>query len=342
MPEGIVSGIGEISTETGICVGRGGIEPFSVLLARHGLSLVRDRIHTLQVNTGYLCNLRCAHCHHEAGPDRKEIMSRETMDAVVSLARRFPFQVVDITGGAPELVPDLPGLLGELSALVPRLMLRTNLSALGGEARRSLLELCVARRIVLIASFPSTNPSQADAQRGAGVTETGIAVLKRLNAAGYGVEGTGLELNLVSNPAGAFLPASQEAAERKFRHDLLRKWGIAFNHLHTLANVPLGRFRDWLLRTGNYEGYVKTLSERFNPSAVEGLMCRTHLSVSWDGFLYDCDFNLSVGVPAGGRKIHVSDIRELPPPGGPIATGEYCYACAAGSGFTCGGAISPP
>jgi radical SAM/Cys-rich protein len=261
-------------------------------------------------------------------------MSRETMAAVVAFARRFPFRAIDITGGAPELVPDLPFLIEGLAPLAPRLMLRTNLSALNGAARESLLALCVAHRVVLIASFPSTNPSQADAQRGAGVTETGIAVLRKLNAAGYGVEGTGLELDLVSNPVGAFLPVFQESAERKFRQDLSRKWGIAFNNLYTFANVPLGRFRTGLLRAGNYERYMKTVVEAFNPSAVEGLMCRTLLSVSWDGFLYDCDFNLATGRFSGDRKIHVSDVGELPRPGAPIAIGDYCYACTAGSGFT--------
>ena len=311
-----------------------GVEPFADILVRHGLSLVRGEITTLQVNTGFLCNLRCRHCHLEAGPERREIMSRQTMEEVVSFARRFPFQVLDITGGAPELVPDLPFLVEGLAPLAPRLMLRTNLSGLNGAARESLLALCVARRIVLVASFPSTDPSQADAQRGAGATEAGIAVLKKLNAAGYGVEGTGLELNLVCNPVGAFLPISQESAERKFRQDLRRKRGVAFNHFYTFANVPLGRFREGLFRTGNYEQYMKKLTDAFNPSAVEGLMCRTLLSVSWDGYLYDCDFNLATGRPAGDRKIHISDVRELPRPGAQIAAGEYCYACAAGSGFT--------
>jgi len=330
-----VSGIREALPGSGTGVSEAaGVEPFADTLARHGLFLVRDRVHTLQVNTGYLCNLRCRHCHLEAGPDREEIMSRETMAAVVSFARRFPFQVLDVTGGAPELVPDLPFLVEGLAPLAPRLLLRTNLSALDGAASESLLALCLAHRVVLVASFPSTNPSQADAQRGAGATEAAIAALKRLNAAGYGVEGTGLELDLVSNPVGAFLPVSQETAERKFRADLLRKWEVAFNHLYTFANVPLGRFRTWLLRTGNHERYLKTLVDGFNPSAVERLMCRTLLSVSWDGFLYDCDFNLAVGRPPGDRKVHVSEVRELPPPGAPIAVGEYCYACTAGSGFT--------
>jgi radical SAM/Cys-rich protein len=335
LAEGVVTGIGERSpgSETGVGEAAG-VEPFADVLARHGLSLVRDRARTLQVNTGYLCNLRCRHCHLEAGPGRKEVMSRETMAAVVSFARRFPFQVIDVTGGAPELVPDLPFLVESLAPLAPRRMLRTNLFAASGAAWEALLALCVAHRVVLVASFPSTNPSQADAQRGAGVTEAAVAVLTKLNAAGYGIEGTGLELDLVSNPVGAFLPVSQESAERKFRTDLRRKWGVSFNHLHTFANVPLGRFREWLLRTGNYERYLKTLTEGFNPSAVEGLMCRTLLSVSWDGYLYDCDFNLAVGRLSGGRKTHVSDVLELPPPGSPIRIGEYCYACTAGAGFT--------
>jgi radical SAM/Cys-rich protein len=335
LAEDIVAEIGDMSPGIGTGVREAaGVEPFADILVRHGLSLVRDRVHTLQVNTGYLCNLRCRHCHLEAGPGRAEIMSRETMTAVVSFARRFPFRAIDITGGAPELVPDLPFLVEGLAPLASRMMLRTNLSALSGAAWESLLALCASRRVVLVASFPSTNPSQADAQRGAGATEAAIGVLKKLNAAGYGVEGTGLELDLVSNPVGAFLPGSQESAERKFRHDLLRKWGVAFNHLHTFANVPLGRFRAWLLRTGNYERYMNTLTEGFNPSAVERLMCRTLFSVSWDGYLYDCDFNLAVGRPRGDPKVHVSDIRELPPPGAPIAIGDYCYACTAGSGFT--------
>jgi radical SAM/Cys-rich protein len=335
LEEEIVSGIREISPGIGPGVREAaGVEPFADVLVRHGLSLTRDRVHTLQLNTGYLCNLRCRHCHLEAGPGREEVMSRETMAAVVSFARRVPFQVIDITGGAPEMVPDLPFLIEGLATLAPRLMLRTNLSALSGAARESLLALCVAHRVVLVASFPSTNPSQADAQRGAGEAEAAIAVLKKLNATGYGMEGTGLELDLVSNPVGAFLPVSLGSAERKFRQDLLRRWGVTFNNLYTFANAPLGRFRAWLQGTENYERYMKTLAEAFNPSAVKGLMCRTLLSVSWDGFLYDCDFNLAVGRPHGDRTIHVSEAGALPPPGAPIAIGDYCYACTAGSGFT--------
>ena len=216
------------------------VEPFAATLEKHGISLVRGEVHTLQVNTGLLCNLRCRHCHLEAGPDRREVMSRETMSAVIAFAERFRFHAIDITGGAPEMVPDLSFLIEGLAPLAPRLMLRTNLAALAAPAREGLLALCIARQVVLVASFPSTNPSQTDAQRGTGAAKEGVAMLRRLNSAGYGVDGSGLELNLVSNPVGAFLPATQAQAEARFRRDLLRKWGITFNNLYTFGNVPWG------------------------------------------------------------------------------------------------------
>lgn len=310
------------------------MEPFAETLARHGMALLRDRVQTLQVNTGYLCNLRCAHCHLEAGPERGECMTRETMEAVVSFAGRFSFPVVDITGGAPEMVPGLPFLIGRLSALTPRLMLRTNLVALDAPRNDALLDLCIARRVVLVASFPSPDPSRTDAQRGAGSAGAGIAVLRKLNAAGYGAEGSGLELDIVSNPVGASFPGPQEQEEKAFRRELAERWGVTFSRFYSFANVPLGRFRKWLSDSGNYDRYMKALADGFNPCAVAGLMCRTLLSVSWDGFLFDCDFHLAASRFLSGRRIHVSEVREIPPPGTPIATGEYCYACAAGSGFT--------
>jgi len=310
------------------------VELFAATLEKHGLSLVRGEVHTLQINAGLLCNLRCRHCHLEAGPERRDVMSRETMEEVIAFAQRFPFRAIDITGGAPEMVPDLPFLIEGLAPRTQRLMLRSNLTALAAPAREGLLSLCISRRVVLLGSFPSTNPSQTDAQRGAGVAEEGVAVLRKLNTAGYGVEGSGLELDLVSNPVGAFLPVPQAQAERKFRRALLRKWGITFNNLYTFGNVPLGRFRKWLVDSGNYDRYMRSLADGFNPCTVEGLMCRTQLSVSWDGHLYDCDFNLATDRYMGGRKVHVSELHGLPPSGTPIAVGDYCYACTAGSGFT--------
>lgn len=322
------------STERGPTAESTAVKSFAATLETHGLQLVRDNVRALQVNTGYLCNQRCRHCHLEAGPGREEVMTRETMEVVIAFAKRFRFAVIDITGGAPEMVPDLPFLIEGLSVLTPRLMLRSNLTALADPTRVGLIALCVHKRVVLIGSLPSTNVAQTDAQRGAGVTEAGVAALRKLNAAGYGVEGTGLELNLVSNPVGAFLPAAQSQVERKFRRDLLRKWGITFNSLYIFGNVPLGRFRRWLEDSGNYERYLRTLADGFNPCTFEGLMCRTQISVSWDGFLYDCDFNLAAGRPLGGRKTPVEELRRLPQAGCEIAMGDYCYACTTGSGFT--------
>jgi radical SAM/Cys-rich protein len=308
------------------------IEPFRQALAHHGIELNRGKTTTLQVNVGLVCNQACRHCHLEAGPDRLEVMDARTMDAVVACAERFRFQVIDITGGAPELNPNLGGLIERLSPLVPRLMLRSNLTALAGEERDSLLDLCRDNRVVIVASLPSLNEAQAESQRGLGVFQKSIATLQRLNGMGYGR--SQLELDLVVNPTGAFFPPSQEQTARRFREVLGRKWGITFNHLFAFANVPLGRFRYWLERSGNLETYMARLAAGFNPCAVPGLMCRTMLSVSWDGFLFDCDFNLARGLPLGGRRMHISELGDLPAPGASIAVSDHCYTCTAGAGFT--------
>lgn len=310
------------------------LEPFRQALARHGLRLDRAKTTTLQINVGLLCNQTCRHCHLSAGPDRKENMDAATAEAVIAYAGRSPFKVIDITGGAPELNPILPKLIEELSPLPPKIMLRSNLSALNEGGRDHLMDLLRAHRVIIVASFPSLNAAQADSQRGQGIFETSTAVLRRLNAMGYGREGTGLELNLVSNPTGAFLPASQSQTEKRFRQVLDKKWGIAFNHLFAFANAPLGRFRGWLSRSGNLDNYLEKLASAFNPCAIEGLMCRTLVSVSWDGYLYDCDFNLAKSLCLGGRKIHVSEMSGPPEPGSPISVADHCYTCTAGSGFT--------
>lgn len=307
---------------------------FARTLAEKHLSLTRGETRTLQLNLGFLCDLACRHCHLEAGPQRREVMSRATMDQVIVYAGRVPFAVVDITGGAPELVPDLPYLLQELAPLTDRLMLRSNLTAIAGAERKALLDICVAQRVAIVASFPSLNAGQANAQRGGGVFERSLETLRQLNALGYGLPGSGLELDLVASPAGAFLPVGQAQAEKRFKRDLADKWGIVFNQLYTFANVPLGRFRQWLQRSGNFDSYLASLREAFNPCTVEGLMCRQLVSVAWDGSLYDCDFNLAADLPLGGERQHVSQLQQRPPTGAPIATGEYCFACTAGSGFT--------
>lgn len=309
-------------------------ETFKRTLSTHGIKLERAETTTLQVNVGLLCNQSCLHCHLEAGPGRRESMNAETAEAVIAYAGRGKFEIADITGGAPELNPNLVTLIEGLSAPDRRLMLRTNLTALNDGTREYLFEFLRIHRVVVVASFPSLNEPQADAQRGKGTFLSAVSALKRLNAVGYGSEGSGLELNLVSNPAGAFLSASQKETEKRFRQVLKEKFGIVFNNLFAFANMPLGRFRQWLVRSGNLEAYLTRLASAFNPCAVDGLMCKTLVSVSWDGYLYDCDFNLSRDLPLGGHKVHVSQMKDRPRPGNPIAIAEHCYTCTAGAGFS--------
>ena len=310
------------------------VEPFALMLKRKSLELVRGESNTLQVNVGFLCNQACRHCHLEAGPASRAVMSAGTVDEVIILARRFRFQVIDITGGAPEMNPHLGRMIAELSPLTSRLMLRSNLTAIADAEREFLLDLCKAHRVVIVASLPSLNTGQTDSLRGKGVWARSIETLRRLNSMGYGIQGSGLELHLVSNPAGAFLPSPQAETERKFREQLGKKVGIAFNNLFTFANVPLGRFRQWLNESGNFEKYMEKLASSFNGCTLGGLMCRTLLSVSWDGYLYDCDFNQAGGIYLGGKKTHITQLRELPAPGSPVAVSDHCYACTAGTGFT--------
>lgn len=261
-------------------------------------------------------------------------MTRETMAEVIDCAARLSFATIDVTGGAPEMNPYIGELLEGLARHTPRLLLRSNLVAMADAAQDDLLDLCRRRRIVIVASFPALNEAQAESQRGSGVFLKSIAVLTSLNALGYGHGGSGLELDLVSNPAGAFLPVEQLAQEGRFRQVLARKWGIVFNNLFSFANVPLGRFKQWLEQTDNYEAYLERLVAAFNPCAVAGVMCRTLISVGWDGWLYDCDFNQAISLPMAGTRRHVRDLREMPRPGEAIAVSDHCYACTAGAGFT--------
>jgi radical SAM/Cys-rich protein len=312
----------------------GAIDPFAVTLQRHGLELKRGWTTTLQVNVGRLCNQVCKHCHLDAGPARSEIMNRETVKDVAAFARRASFQVIDITGGAPELNPNLVNMVELFSDLAPRIIVRSNLTSLADGEREFLIDVCKDRGVAIVASLPALHASQVEAQRGKGVFDKSISVLRKLNSFGYGMPESGLELSLVSNPAGAFLPLAQDKAEKKFRFDLQRKWGIVFNNFYTFANVPLGRYRNWLIESGNLDSYMQKLASNFNPCTVEGLMCRSLLSVSWDGNVYDCDFNQAEDIPAANVKTHVSELNAPPPPGTSIAISDHCYACTAGSGFT--------
>ncbi|MCF6291578.1 MAG: arsenosugar biosynthesis radical SAM protein ArsS [Desulfobacterales bacterium] len=307
---------------------------FRQTLASHGIRLTRGRATTLQVNVGLLCNQSCHHCHLNAGPGRDEVMGQETIDQVVALAGRFRFETIDITGGAPEMNPHISDLLRRLAPLAPTVILRSNLTAVSEPGRRHLLDLCSGRRITIVASFPSLNRNQAESQRGPGVFDQSLATLKELNKRGYGRPGSGLSINLVVNPAGAFLPGSQARQEKQFHRALEKKWGIAFNNLYTFANMPLGRFRAWLEKTGNLEGYLQKLTAGFNPCATDGLMCRTMISVAWDGTLFDCDFNQAAGLFLNNVRTHISEIDELPRPGTEIMVADHCYTCTAGAGFT--------
>ncbi len=309
-------------------------EPFQAMLARHGLKLERRATQTLQVNVGLRCNQVCKHCHLDAGPLRTENMAWETMEQVIEYAGRCRFDLIDITGGAPELNPHIVDLIRALAPAAPRIILRSNLTALNDGAHDPLMDLLPSLKVVITASFPSLKEAQTASQRGDGVFAASIDALRKLNALGYGRNGSGLELNLVSNPTGAFLPASQAQAEKRFRRLLQQKWNIVFNQFFNFANVPLGRFRQWLLQSGNHAAYLRKLADVFNPCAVESVMCRTLVSVGWNGLLYDCDFHLARGLVMGARPTHITDLDGPPPQGSPIVTADHCYTCTAGAGFT--------
>lgn len=311
-----------------------GVPGFSETLKAHDLTLTRTRTEVLQVNLGRLCNQACKHCHLSAGPDRKEIMSLATIKEVMAYFEDSNIPALDITGGAPEMNPHLPDLIDMAGKLDRTLMLRCNLSALYEGNDQRLKDLMVVRRVHVVASLPALNPGQTDAQRGRGSFDTSIEALQMLNKMGYADPSTGLRLDLVANPAGAFMPSPQAATEKRFRRILEDKWDIRFTHLFTFANMPLGRFRQWLERTGNYDRYLAMLHKGFNPCTTEGLMCRNLISVSWDGFLYDCDFNQAAGLPLGREEIHIRDALEKEFSGRAIAVDTHCYACTAGAGFT--------
>lgn len=307
---------------------------FSDTLKQHGLVLERKQTEILQVNMGRLCNQACNHCHLSAGPDKKDIMDRKTMDRLIDFQRRCNFKVVDITGGAPEMNPDLPYFIEKICNITSSVMLRSNLSALLDSGRNHLIPLLKKNRVVIVSSFPSLNQTQTDSQRGNGVFEKSIKALILLNEHGYGIKGTGLDLNLVANPAGAYLPSSQKSTEKRYREVLFKKWGVTFNNAFTFANMPLGRFESWLKHSGNYDSYLLNLYKNFNPCTLPGLMCRNLISVSFDGYLFDCDFNLAAGLPKANKKLHISETSTGSFETDKIAVDNHCYACTAGSGFT--------
>ncbi len=310
------------------------IPEFIQTLTDHNLVLRRDKTLICQLNLGLVCNQACKHCHLSAGPGRTECMDRQTMVAVLDRIAGSDIEMVDITGGAPEMNPHLPWLMDQVAGLGKQMMLRCNLSALYGLKTEDVKERLVAHQATVVASFPSLNLSQTDAQRGGGTHDVSLKALKMLNDMGYGQEGSGLVLDLVSNPSGAFMPTPQDAAEKRFRKVLNERFGLGFNHLFTFANMPLGRFEAWLRKSGNYHPYLTMLHKGFNPCTVDRLMCRNLVSVSWHGYLYDCDFNLAAGLAMGNTPVHISEIHDFSFEGRGIAAADHCYACTAGAGFT--------
>lgn len=315
-------------------------DDFDAKLAAHDLTLRGTRVDTLQVNVGKLCNQACKHCHVDASPARTEVMTEETARAVVEAVRRHQIPVLDITGGAPELNPSFRSLVAEARASGARVMVRHNLTVMFEAGQDDLPEFFRAHEVEVVSSLPYFQARETDAQRGGGVFQKSIEAARRLNGVGYGVEGSGLTFNLVYNPVGAFLPPAQSSVEADFRRELLARHDVVFNHLFTITNMPINRFLDYLRRSGNEARYMQRLVEAFNPHAVEGLMCRTLVSVDWRGRLYDCDFNQMIELPvAEGLPQTIHDFDPARFADRPIMTGAHCFGCTAGAGSSCGGAV---
>ena len=316
---------------------------FDEKLESHGLELRALSVETLQVNVGKLCNQACKHCHVDAGPRRTEIMSPETVEQVIAALRKFRIRTLDITGGAPELNPSFRHLVAEASAIGTHVMVRHNLSVMFETGQDDLPEFFRGHGVEVVSSLPYFLEQQTDAQRGHGVFEKSIAALRRLNETGYGTDASSLILNLVYNPTGAFLPPPQSSIETDFKRELKARYGISFNRLYTITNMPIKRFLDYLRRSGNEERYMRKLIEAFNAGAVEGLMCRNLVSVDWMGRLYDCDFNQMLGLSVSGELPQtLSDFEPEKFARRRIVTGEHCFGCTAGAGSSCGGVLIKP
>jgi radical SAM/Cys-rich protein len=314
---------------------------------------------TLQINVGKRCNQTCHHCHVDAGPDRREVMLDEVIDACFTIVEKTEIQTVDITGGAPEMHPRFRDIVLRMRELGRHVIDRCNLTILTLPGYADLPEFFKANQIEIIASLPSYSEKMTDRQRGDGVFEKSLQSLQRLNAVGYGLSGSGLELNLVTNPVGAFLPANQVSLERDWKQELRRRYGVHFNRLFTITNMPISRYLDWLEQSQNLEHYMQHLVQNFNPASVEGLMCRSTLSVGWDGRLHDCDFNQMLDIPVEESAPQtvmslaqsLKSLKDLATSGSglqefkslnarKIMTGPHCFGCTAGSGSSCGGATT--
>jgi len=314
---------------------------FEAALQASGLHPLRPTaIDVLQINVGKLCNQTCRHCHVDAGPDRTESMSADVVDACLRALEHGKIAKLDITGGAPELHPQFRDIVGGARALGAHVIDRCNLTVLLLDKYNDLPEFLAHHEVEVIASLPSYNLRQTDSQRGQGVFERSIEALRKLNQVGYGRDSR-LQLNLVTNPVGAFLPGNQASLESEWKRRLAARWDLQFDHLYTITNMPISRFLEYLVDSGNLEAYMQRLVNAYNPRAAAGVMCRDTLSVGWDGTLYDCDFNQMLEIPVSTevpRTIHDFNLDRLR--SRRIVLGQHCFGCTAGAGSSCGGATA--
>ena len=305
--------------------------------------IARARLETLQVNLGYKCNQSCLHCHVNAGPNRTEMMDGSTIDLVLEVLRARSIKTLDLTGGAPELNPHFRRLVMQARALGVKVIDRCNLTILAEPGHEDLAEFMAARGVEVVASMPCYSADRVDRQRGEGVFDLSIAGLRALNALGYGHEGTGLVLNLVYNPQGASLPPPQAALEADYKRELGAHFGIHFNRLFALTNMPIQRFGSTLVSKGTFQSYMQLLRTAYSAENLDTVMCNSMLSVDWQGDLYDCDFNQMLGLRArlaGSAKPHLRELLTHDAAGESIRVADHCYGCTAGQGSSCGGALA--
>jgi len=305
--------------------------------------LARRGVETLQVNLGYTCNQSCLHCHVNAGPNRTEQMDADTVDTVLAYLEAARVSTLDLTGGAPELNPHFRSLVARARALGVEVIDRCNLTILAEPGQEDLAEFLAAHQVQVVASLPCYSEELVDRQRGKGVHQASINGLRRLNALGYGRPGSGLELNLVYNPQGPSLPPAQQALEADYKRELGNHFGIVFNRLLTLANMPIARFGSTLVSKGQFNAYMKLLRDSYRQENIDSVMCRTLLSVDWKGRVYDCDFNQMLNLPLqrkGGGPTHLADLVGRDLAGHPVVVKQHCFGCTAGQGSSCGGALA--
>lgn len=296
----------------------------------------------LQINVGYMCNQVCEHCHVDAGPDRKEIMTKETMQQCLDVIKTTGAHTLDLTGGAPEMNPNFRWFVEEAAkAGIKDFIVRSNLTIIRANKKyHDLPEFFKKHNVHVVSSMPHWTRGKTDKQRGEGVFDQSIQALKDLNAIGYGMPDSNLKLDLVYNPSGAFLPANQAAMEKDFKKALLEDFGIQFHNLFAITNLPISRFLDFLIASDNYEDYMYALVDAFNPAAVANVMCTNTISVSWDGYLYDCDFNQMLNLKVESKIKHISDYNEDILQNRDIIISQHCYGCTAGAGSSCQGSVA--